>query len=520
VIVITIDTMRADALGSDTPFLASWARRGVRFLRARTPIPLTLPAHASLLTGLLPPGHGLRDNTAPPLPAASRRGFTLLAEEFAQAGYATAAFVASNVLDRRYGLDAGFSRYEGPPSPTGGEPRFAEIHAPEQADRALRWLAARPKEKPFFLWVHFFDPHDDYRQFDGDDRRPATAAATDSARELYAGEVRRVDAALERLLAGIDPARTVVLVAADHGESLGEHGEATHGHLCYGCTMDIPLLLAGPGVPATLEDARACSLVDVAPTLRRLCSLPERGGDGQDLLSPDVPRVIPGESLYAHRLYGWAQVSAVFDGERSLVDAGPRLEVFDLRRDPQEREALRRTAGDPGEERLERALDAYRARRGEGGAGGDVENPTPYGSLRRPDEGFLPPVRNRALRDVVTGLADLPALYRLRAGVATREREAVREAMGAVEELARADAGNPALPLELGRALLLLEEPALAARALERAWDLGYVAPDLLRLRIAAHLRASDPEGARRCLAGARGLVPAAILEELERLLG
>ncbi|MGQ0612266.1 MAG: sulfatase [Planctomycetaceae bacterium] len=519
-LLVTIDTMRADALGPDTPFLASWASRGVRFLRARTPIPLTLPAHASLLTGLAPPGHGLRDNTAPPLPAAGRRDFSLLAEEFAEAGHETAAFVASNVLDRRYGLASGFARFEAPPSPASGELRFAEFDAPEQADRALRWLASRRKDRPFFLWVHFFDPHDDYRQFDGDERRPATDAQIDDARELYAGEVRRVDAALERIFAAIDPARTVVLVAADHGESLGEHGEATHGHLCYGCTMDIPLLLAGPGVPEGLEDARACSLVDVAPTLRRLCALPSRRSDGRDLLAPALPRVIEGESLYAHRLYGWAQVSAAFDGERSLVDAGPRLEFFDLRSDPRELAAQPRTEGDPGQERLERALDAYRARRREGGAGGDLENPTPYGSLRRPDEGFLPPARNRALPDVVSGLPGLSALYRLRSAVGARDGEAAREAMAAVEALFGADPNNPALPLELGRALLLLGEPGRAAQALERAWELGYVAPDLLRLRVAAHLRAADPEGARRCLERARGMVPDAVLEELERLLG
>ncbi|MFI5401422.1 MAG: sulfatase, partial [Planctomycetota bacterium] len=336
-LIITVDTLRADALvPDDAPALLDAARRGIRFVRARTPAPLTLPAHATILTGVLPPVHGIRDNTAAPIPGPDARPFPLLAEEFRAAGYATAAFVASGVLDPRYKLDQGFDTYRHPAGPAPGAPSFPELDAKEQVERVRDWIRSRPAGKPFFLWVHLWDPHAPYRPYDGDERRAGTDAGDPDALR-YKGEVRRTDAAIEELLKAVDPGTTIVVIAADHGESLGEHGEATHGLLCHGATLDVPLLLFGPGVPAGRTEERVAGLEDIAPTLRRLCELDARAGDGFDLLSLPEERVAVGESLAAHRLYRWAQQSSAFDGRFALLDGGPRVELYDRAEDPVER---------------------------------------------------------------------------------------------------------------------------------------------------------------------------------------
>jgi len=521
-VLVTIDTMRADAFGEDTPFLAELASRGVRFLRCRTPVPLTLPSCTSLLTGLLPARHGIRDNTSPPLPPRAVRRYATLAERLAEAGYATAAFVAANVLDPRYGLDAGFHRYDHPPPPIPGDPRYLERPAPDQTDRARAWLATRPKERPFFLWIHYFDPHDPYLPFDGDERRPATDAS-DPAPERYRGEVRRVDAELERLFADLDLARTVVVVAADHGEALGEHGEATHGLLCYGCTMNVPLLIAGAGVPAAREDARPRSLVDIQPTVLRLAGLAPGDGDGADLLEePRGPRVVCGESLYGYRLYGWAQQTCAFDGAATLVDGGPRRGLFDLARDPGETAPLADAEAHEAFERLDRALLAYRALRpGIGPAGEALPSLPPYGSARRPESDFVDVARNRTLPDAEARQATLAALFALRAAIAERDAARVLAAFAPVEALAVAEPENPAPPLELGRALLLvLARPAEAAARFDEAWARGYRVPDVLRLRVEARIAAGDREGARGAVEEAGDAVPPEVRSELARRAG
>jgi len=497
VLVVTIDTLRADALvADDTPALLDAARRGTRFLRARTPAPITLPAHATLLTGTLPPGHGIRDNTAAPLPDREARSFPLLAEEFRDAGYATAAFVASGVLDPRYRLDQGFDTYRHPPSPAPGAPSFPELEAGGQVDRVREWLGTRPAGRPFFLWVHLWDPHAPYRPYDGDGRRAGTDAGDPPALR-YRGEVRRADAAIEALLALVDPKTTVVVVAADHGESLGEHGEATHGHLCHGATMDVPLLLVGPGVPEGREEGRVAGLEDVAPTLRRLCRLDARRGDGFDLLSLPEERVAVGESLAAHRLCRWAQQSVAFDGRFSLLDGGPRLELYDRAADWAELSPLRDAAARPEFERLDRALAAYRARHGPETRGAEVPAaPAYYGIPFVPQKDFLPVAENRVLRDVRDALPQAALLDRANGAIAAGAGDIVRALLDPLAKLEREDPGNPAPCLARGRALLLvLCDPQGAVGALEEAVRRGYDSPDVDRLLETA-CRAAGDEGA------------------------
>jgi len=503
VVVISIDTLRADALGpEDTPELMALAARGTRFVRARTPAPLPLPAPATLLPGLEPPAHGLRDNTVAPLAP----DLPHLAEELRARGYATAAFVASAVLDPRYGLDRGFDQYRAPPPVEPGAPGFDFLQAPAQVERVRAWLATRPQDRPFFLWVHLWDPHAPYLPYAGDARRPGTVE-TDDARERYRGEVRRADAAVEALLALLDPETTVVVVVADHGESLGEHGEETHGHLCYGATMDVPLLLAGPGVPAGRTEDGVCGLADVAPTVRRLCGLAPARTDGRDLLDLPAGRILAGESLYAWRLYRWAQQSVAYDGRFSLVDGGPRLELFDRAEDPGELAPLAGPEARPEYAPLDRALQAYRGRRTGASAGAELQAPLYYGIPVVAGRDFLPVAENRRLPDAGPRLKSVRLLSEAASAIAARNRPLVQALVPRLLELEGADPGNPAPCLARGRALLfVLGDAAGAARALEEAVARGYASPDVYRLLEEACTRAGDAEGAARAraLAGVR----------------
>jgi len=471
VLIITIDTLRADVLGEDMPALLELAKRGVRFTRARTPCPLTLPAHASLLSGVDPRVHGMRTNTSVPLPGAAQRPFPMLAEELKSAGYATAAFVASAVLHPRFKLGAGFDQYRHPVLQGREEVLFLSLTAEQQVARLKAWMEARPKDRPYFVWVHLWDPHAPYDEYAGDERRAGTSRGQDDARTLYRGEVRRADWAVERMLQLIDPGSTVVVVTSDHGESLGEHDEKTHGHLCYSATMDVPLILAGPGVPNGKTESRVCSLTDVAPTLRRLCGL--AAGSGPDLLSLPDRRTVVGESLYSFALYRWAQQVVAFDGTHTLVDGGPRLELFDRAADPGET----RPVEDPEvASRLDEAITRYKAGEGARRPGAAFAVPaTPYGAVNSPAH-FLPPKANRTLLPVRPRLQRTERLMnRLNVAIALGARPDVESALEDLDDLERDDTQNPAFALARGRALLLvLGRPKQAERAFETAIARGY----------------------------------------------
>jgi arylsulfatase A-like enzyme len=440
VVVVTIDTLRADAVGpnSGTPALAAFLETATRFRRARTPVPLTLPAHVSLFTGLLPAAHGVHDNLAPPVPY--DRPFRFLAEEFRERGYATAAFVSCAVIQARTGLHAGFETYDCAPAPAPelALSEYGEREGGATVAAALHWLAARAKDRPFFLWVHLFDPHEPYRAFPGDARRPGTTDADPDA-VRYAGEVRRADAALEPLFAAL-PEDAIVVVASDHGEALGEHGERTHGILCFGATADVLLAVRGPGFARGAVDDAPRSLCDVAPTIRALCGI---GGEPR-LLRPASGPVVT-ESIFAWRMHGFGQCFAAADGRRSLVESGPALELFDLEADPGERIPVNDAeAFEP----LDRAIIALRDL---GKRDGDREGPaviSPYGSARRPETHYLPRRENGALPDPRTKLAYIARFERARLALdrayAGRDAEALREGAKEMEALTALEPGDPA----------------------------------------------------------------------------
>jgi choline-sulfatase len=393
-LLVTLDTVRADHLGcygyalAETPNLDRLAREGVRFAHASSPVPLTLPAHASILTGLLPPHHGVRNNGTGGLPA----GTATLATRLAAAGYRTGAFVAAFVLDHRFGLQPGFEVYDDEVNrdPNAGWVLEAERPANQVVDRALAWLG-RNDSRPFFLWVHLYDAHAPYN--------PPSPQRERHPGRPYDGAIAFDDEQLGRLLAAIDEADrrgerkwTVVAVAADHGESLGEHGEATHGLLLYEPALAVPMLLRAPGLAPRVVTTPV-GLVDLAPTLAGLLRLPPPekepsarpapaaaaapaalaatpagaatparlatparpatrahpatpatpalpATDGRDLSAAlREGREPPAADLYAETRYpvvfGWSPLTALRRRDLKYI-AAPQAELYDLARDPRE----------------------------------------------------------------------------------------------------------------------------------------------------------------------------------------
>ena len=340
VLLISVDTLRPDYLGCygstkvATPHIDSIAAGGVRFVEAAAPTPLTLPSHTSLLTGLDPPRHGHRDNSGFVLPAAA----TTLAEVLAGKGWQTAAFVAALPLDSRFGLDQGFATYDDAYGETRhglGDAATPERPAREVADAALAWLKAR-REKPWFAFVHFYDPHFPYQ--------PPQHLRARYGSTPYAGEIAAVDEQVGRLLAFLEQSgqkqRTLVVLTADHGESLGEHREMSHGIFAYESTLRVPLLFA-PFPPRAVRGR--VRLVDVAPTILDLLGLGFPGKvDGRSLrpqlagaAPPAQPPAAYFEALAMYLNLGWAPLRGFTSGRHKYVEL-PEPELYDLAADPAE----------------------------------------------------------------------------------------------------------------------------------------------------------------------------------------
>jgi len=349
-LLVTIDTLRADRLGTygdsraRTPTIDRLAREGTLFEQAFTVAPITLPAHASLMTGRLPPEHGVRGNVGFTLPA----DIPTLAEAFQKRGATTAAFVGGFPLARGTGLERGFAMYDDAFGRAEGlHYEFSERRAHMVVTSALTWLTAQ--RGPVFLWVHFFDPHAPYAP-------PPSFRDPDP----YRGEVAACDAALAHLLAVWEagPEPSIIAVVSDHGEAFGEHGEASHSLFVYDTTLRVPLILRGPGVPAGRRVRGAVSTADLPATLLARFQTPFRG---QDLLALPGDPVSAGP-LYAETLaprleFGWSDLRAWRKGRFKLIRA-PRPELYDLAADPEEQRDLARV--DPRQlAELERELQAW-----------------------------------------------------------------------------------------------------------------------------------------------------------------
>jgi len=342
VLLITLDTIRADRLGCygssvATPNIDSLARDGILFENAVSQVPLTWPSHAAILTGTYPFHNGVQDFTGQPLDAS----FRTLAQALQQNGYSTAAVVSSFVLDRSWGLARGFEHYDDAFEGSAFLERdlaLVERRADQSVDHALAWLKTRPA-KPFFFWLHLFDPHSPY-----DPPEPFRSLYRDRP---YDGEVAFADRELGRLLDWMKRQglynRTLIILVGDHGEALGDHGEKEHGFFLYGATTRVPLIVKPPdGKPVpSRKILRAVETVAVGPTILELTQ--SRDAIQQQFQSPglfheaDEESAAYSETFYPFSSFGWSPLRSLRTERFHFIEA-PEPELYDLRSDPGEKQ--------------------------------------------------------------------------------------------------------------------------------------------------------------------------------------
>jgi len=340
-ILITIDTLRPDRLSCyggrqlQTPSIDSLAERGLVFSRAFAHSTTTLPSHANILLGLTPLRHGVHDNAN----FRVDQSFLALAEFLKQFGYSTAAFVGGFPLASRFGLNQGFDLYNDEfEGLTSSKQVYREQKAEVVVDRSLRWLDRQAA--PFFLWIHCFDPHHPYEP-----PEPFRSAYKD---RLYDGEVAYVDHALGTFLGAVRDKKlfgnSIIIFTGDHGESLGQHGEETHGFFAYNSTLWIPLIICGPGIKPGRSDQQV-GHTDIFPTVCDLLGVekpsPLRGASLRPILEQKkLPqRAIYFESLYPYYSRGWAPIYGYLRGTEKYIDS-PIPELYNMDRDFEESENL------------------------------------------------------------------------------------------------------------------------------------------------------------------------------------
>ena len=334
-VLITIDTLRTDRVGAyghtraRTPAIDGLAARGVRFERAFATAPITLPSHASMMTGRYPPGHGGRHNGM-----RIKDDVPVLAETLGRAGFTTGAFVSAFPLDRRFGLERGFKTYSDR-MPRTQQGRLANERPGRVAvDEAIAWLQQNRTQR-FFLWLHLFEPHAPYGE--PGDRRPVDVR--------YDEEIAEADRQVARVLEALGPDRdaTLVMLTADHGEAFGEHGEIGHSIFVYDTTLRVPLVVAGPSISAAVV-GDPVSLVDIAPTAAALLGVPAFDADGITLASALAGGGIPSRDLYAESFaplldFGWSPLRSVRTDDVKYISA-PKPELFEIASDPAEERNL------------------------------------------------------------------------------------------------------------------------------------------------------------------------------------
>jgi arylsulfatase A-like enzyme/Flp pilus assembly protein TadD len=353
VLLVTVDTLRADRLSCygeaflQTPSTDSLSRRGILFSRAFSHNPTTLASHTNMLLGLTPLGHGVRENTN----FVVREKFFTLAEFLKKSGYATGAFIGGYPLHSRFGLSQGFDVYDDDYE----KMKFMKFSAGERKagdviDRAMKWLEGQ--DSSWFCWIHCFDPHDPYD--------PPEPFKTQYAESPYDGEVAYVDRELGRFLKYMEEKglfdKTLVVFTGDHGESLGQHGEMTHGYLANNTTIWVPLIISYPGAkPGRVN--QCVGLIDIFPTICDILQVEKPGAlQGISLLPAMKGRELPDRPIYFESLYpyysrGWAPIKGFIQKGEKYIQS-PIPELYDLEKDFDETHNL---AGG-------RRLDAYRKR--------------------------------------------------------------------------------------------------------------------------------------------------------------
>lgn len=466
ILLVTLDTTRADSIGPEaigiqTPSFNALAARGVRFRQAYAAVPETLPSHVSMMTGVYPASHAVHEN-ARYLSATQ----PVVADRLRQAGYRTAAFVSSFTLARRFGLARGFDTYDDV-LPAGS----AERPSRDTTDAALVYLG-QPSAQPLFLWVHYFDPHYPYT--------PQEPFRSQFARQPYLGEVAAMDAQLARLVAAFEQ-RTqgpvAMVIVGDHGEGLGDHGEAQHGNLLYQSTMHVPLLILGPGVTPGVRDAPVS-------TRRVFHTLLDWAGVQAPLsLRQAAPEVVVGEAMKPFLEYGWQPQVMTVDGRHKSILAG-RVEIYDVAADPGETRDL--AADDRHRPEVPPALRDY---------------PVPSPAASRPPEnldenarrslaslGYVSATATPEVRKGAPRPGDMVALFDLvekASGLFVAEQYA--KAIPLLEKVLAADPFNLDAALRLATAHSSLGHDAKALEMFKRAAEISPKSPDV-RVYLALHL--------------------------------
>jgi len=344
VVLITIDTLRADHLGCygygkiKTPVIDDLAGEGVLFQHAYTPVPVTFPSHVSILTGTYPPFHKVRNNG----------NFTLndemvtLAEIFSGHGYQTSAFIGAYVLDSFYGLDQGFSYYDGDFSEgkDNDERLVQEKKAEQVTNSAVKWLKKNYKS-PFFIWLHYFDPHAPYA--------PPSPFSEQYHQNLYDGEIAYTDHCLGEFFDKLREMgiydKTTIILTSDHGESLGEHGELTHGVFIYDVTLRVPLIIKNKSFPISKRSvSKLVRTIDIAPSLLKILGItytgPMHGESFFNLIydrEEKEERVLYCESYLPYYNHGWSPLTGLRAGNWKYIQA-PKPELYNLKQDPLEKQ--------------------------------------------------------------------------------------------------------------------------------------------------------------------------------------
>lgn len=473
-VVITLDTTRADHLAAygykdiKTPHLDALAQRGVLFEQAITPVPLTLPSHTSIFTGRYPTHHGVRNNGTFRVPDTEET----LAEILKRQGYHTGAVIGAFVLDSKFGLDQGFDSYDDNLHTGKKGPMFMFDERPGRSvtDQGVAWLREHHQQS-FMLWLHYFDVHANYEPpppFDVlYDKRP------------YDGEIAGVDAEIGRVISALGDfnrlADTLVVVVADHGESLGEHGEATHSLLLYDATLHVPLIMSHPALHQGHRVAGQVRTIDIVPTVLDLLRLPIPGNvDGESLVpllaggrSADLESYI--ETLVPRFNNGWAELRGVRTTAAKYIRA-PRAEWYDLAADPQESRNLL-AEQPPLLAQFSRRLDEYlRTDVLLTGSGADASLKLSAADRERlaalgynvDDKGA---VAGEGLPDPKDKIGLWEEFQEAQNLMRRRKHE---EAVAALRALLEKDAGNIMARSSLGNALLAIGQPEAAKAEIEK----------------------------------------------------
>jgi arylsulfatase A-like enzyme/Flp pilus assembly protein TadD len=520
-VLITVDTLRADHVGAygyvraRTAALDAVASSGATFERAYAAAPITLPSHATILTGRYPPGHGSRDNGL-----RMSAGVPTLATVLQARGLRTAAFVAAFPLDHQFGLNPGFDVYGDrlPRTPTGQIAN--ERPASQVVDDAIAWLRTPgPKgpglqpaspPAPFFLWVHLFEPHAPY----GD---PASGRSTI---DRYDEEIATADREIGRLLQALVPVRrdTLVVAAGDHGEAFGEHGEWAHSIFVYDTTLRVPLVMSGPGIAPGTRVAEPVTLADVAPTVLRMMGGTARKPDaakdlhdvdGIDLSPAFGGAALPHRELYAESFaplveFGWAPLRAV-RLENWKAIAAPKPELFDVERDPAEQTNL----ADAQRPTLQR-LVSHASRYSPDALTSPAIGPSADAAERLRSLGYAAGSTTNSQLSTSSNRADPKDRRELAAQIAQVTSGELTGAalVAALEAIVKEDPRNGQAHLRLGYARLQSGDCAGAERELHAAAAAGLPSADIY-LGLAVCLgRRNDLAGAGRALAEAQRLEP------------